>query len=384
MQAPPVHWDLLSMVMLLGVAQAFLLGSFFVLGHRQPSIRVLGLLLLLTALTNLEILLCYTDGIQHLLWFVDWTQGFSFGLAPLFFFYIHVQLYASLPRWWGLHFVVAAVYLLNSTLSISTQPDAVLLCRYLAEWHPGLWQGAVPQHHDPYDPFDLQGIPNQLMAAQWVLYLLWGFAHVRAAFASRNLQLTGPASAQLSWLRLVLLIQLALLLLLAVARLVFVHDQGDVVFVLFLTLISYALSLLLLRDSGFFTRLQDQTPESKKYRNSSLDAARKQEIARRLQDQHSSLLDPAMSLPVLAELVGAQPHHLSQVLNEELGMTFFEFLALRRVTAAAELLLQPQTQHLKIEEIAEQVGFGSRSAFATAFRRVMGCTPSVYRLQAKN
>jgi AraC-like DNA-binding protein len=47
------------------------------------------------------------------------------------------------------------------------------------------------------------------------------------------------------------------------------------------------------------------------------------------------------------------------------------------------LLVSSENQHIKIEEIAEMVGYNSKSAFNTAFKKIVGQTPSQYRKEEK-
>jgi AraC-like DNA-binding protein len=51
------------------------------------------------------------------------------------------------------------------------------------------------------------------------------------------------------------------------------------------------------------------------------------------------------------------------------------------VQEAQALLTSKNQQHLKIEEIAEMVGYNSKSAFNAAFKKITGQTPSQYRKQ---
>lgn len=83
------------------------------------------------------------------------------------------------------------------------------------------------------------------------------------------------------------------------------------------------------------------------------------------------------SLPQLADRLRLSVHVVSQVINESLGKSFFEMTAEYRVEAAKQLLKdQP---NIKIEEIAEQVGYNSKSSFNTAFKKLTGMTPSEFR-----
>ncbi len=90
-------------------------------------------------------------------------------------------------------------------------------------------------------------------------------------------------------------------------------------------------------------------------------------------------LQSDMSLPKLAARLGTSPHHLSQLLNDRLGQRFFDWLATYRIAEAQRLLHQPETAYLKIDEIAERVGYNSPSAFHTAFKRITNQTPAQFR-----
>jgi len=72
-------------------------------------------------------------------------------------------------------------------------------------------------------------------------------------------------------------------------------------------------------------------------------------------------------------------HHVSQVINEKLNQSFFELLASYRVEEAKVILKSDLGKKLTIEEVAEQVGYNSKSAFNTAFKKFTSHTPSAYR-----
>ena len=90
-------------------------------------------------------------------------------------------------------------------------------------------------------------------------------------------------------------------------------------------------------------------------------------------------LRPDFSLPDLANQLHVTIHQLSQVINEGLGKSFFEMTAQYRVEEAQRVL--KEQSHIKIEEIAEQVGYNSKSAFNTSFKKITGKTPSEWRNQ---
>ncbi len=119
-----------------------------------------------------------------------------------------------------------------------------------------------------------------------------------------------------------------------------------------------------------------------RYRNSRLaepDAARTIERLDALMRAEALYREPSLSLVALAGKLGVTPHHLSQSLNQHRRTTLLDYLAVWRVEEAKRQLLDPAREHLTIDAIAESAGFGSRSAFYTAFRRLAGVTPSELR-----
>ncbi len=88
-------------------------------------------------------------------------------------------------------------------------------------------------------------------------------------------------------------------------------------------------------------------------------------------------LRPDLTMPQLAEMIGATPHLTSQLLNNFIGEGFPEYINRHRIGYASELLRQ--TPQLKISDIATDSGFNSLSAFNVAFRKQTGQTPSQFR-----
>ena len=70
-------------------------------------------------------------------------------------------------------------------------------------------------------------------------------------------------------------------------------------------------------------------------------------------------------------------------INEVMGQGFFEMLARYRVEEAKRIIFQDQDAKLTIEDIAEQVGYNSKSSFNTVFKKQTGQTPSEFRRTSK-
>lgn len=120
----------------------------------------------------------------------------------------------------------------------------------------------------------------------------------------------------------------------------------------------------------------------RKYTSSNL---KKEEalIVKRELEQHMAAnkpyLNPELSLPQLAAELNLSPHHLSQVINEQFGRNFFDFINWYRVQEVKERLTAPEFRHLSVLGIAFDAGFNSKSAFNRVFKNVEGETPTQFK-----
>lgn len=83
-----------------------------------------------------------------------------------------------------------------------------------------------------------------------------------------------------------------------------------------------------------------------------------------------------VSLQELADLVGISRYHFCNAFRKATGHAPHEYLTRLRMHAACDLLSRTR---LPIVDIAVSVGYGTPSAFSTAFRRVMGVSPRDFR-----
>jgi AraC-like DNA-binding protein len=116
-----------------------------------------------------------------------------------------------------------------------------------------------------------------------------------------------------------------------------------------------------------------------KYARSALTDAHAEQLATRIRSamtQDALYLDPNLSLQKLSRHVGALPNQISQTLNEQIGSTFFDYIAHHRIEAAKPLIAEGVANSLTV---SLDVGFNSRSTFYKAFKRATGMTPKVYR-----
>lgn len=95
--------------------------------------------------------------------------------------------------------------------------------------------------------------------------------------------------------------------------------------------------------------------------------------------REQSYRDRELSLTKLAQLTGLSPHHLSEVLNQYAGKNFNQFVNEYRVKEVCEQLNASDTT--PVLDLALKAGFASKSTFNTIFKKLVGMTPTQYRLQ---
>jgi AraC-like DNA-binding protein len=84
----------------------------------------------------------------------------------------------------------------------------------------------------------------------------------------------------------------------------------------------------------------------------------------------------AIGLRDAAMLIGVHPDYLCRRFKKELGIGFHEYLVWIRVQRASLLLVGTAKS---VKEIGYEVGFSAPEIFCKVFKRLIGCSPRVYR-----
>ena len=96
----------------------------------------------------------------------------------------------------------------------------------------------------------------------------------------------------------------------------------------------------------------------------------------RLCKEERIFLIPGLSIQDVVEKLGTNRTYLSNYLNKELNMTFYDFINEQRLDYAAMLLASTK---INIEQIIFECGFQSKTTFHRVFANKFGCTPKQYR-----
>jgi len=94
-------------------------------------------------------------------------------------------------------------------------------------------------------------------------------------------------------------------------------------------------------------------------------------------EKEQTFLDSQLTLSRLSDAIGITTHHLSEVLNQQKGKNFYQFVNEYRINYFCQQL---QNNHnLKLLDLAMDAGFSSKSTFNSVFKQNKGVTPSQYR-----
>lgn len=89
--------------------------------------------------------------------------------------------------------------------------------------------------------------------------------------------------------------------------------------------------------------------------------------------------DPDLTIMDLADVIDEHPKLVSEAINTVEKQNFNSYINQYRIKKAEELLKSDKSSHWSIEGIGSEVGFKSKSAFYSAFRKFTGTTPTQYR-----
>jgi len=135
------------------------------------------------------------------------------------------------------------------------------------------------------------------------------------------------------------------------------------------------------------TRLQmeESEPAAARYERSGLtdrDAARLGEALLTVMDRDRPWRDSDLTLADLADLLSTTPHKLSEVLNAQIGQTFYDFVNGYRVKEVQRRIAAGDAQRVTMLALALDAGFASKSTFNVVFKKHTSRTPSDYRQAA--
>jgi len=385
-----IHVGIFDAFIFLGVFQGFLLSWFFIksVQNTRKANLYQGLLLLALSLSIFEEWLNNTGYIVKVLALSNFSEPLNFALTPLFYLYIRSSLNPDERRKDWVHFILALFWMFYMIFYF-IQPEEFKYNSYVETKHPN-WSylPALPIISD--DPLGIRAYCNQLTVIQFLTYMIAGILLLLKRFRSLNQSLFKTDNELLIILRNTTIHIFLMILFFLVTKFYFGmrSDIGGYMVASYVSFMIYATSYQVLNRSDFFN---DQGsflyfPISK-YQKSSLSEEHKALILAKIKREmegNKYFTNNLASLSGLSKQINESSHHVSQVINEKLNKNFFELLAVYRVEYAKKLIKEDQEIKLTVEELAEMVGYNSKSSFNIAFKKHTLITPSEYRKSLDN
>lgn len=184
------------------------------------------------------------------------------------------------------------------------------------------------------------------------------------------------------WVKIVAILMLVMIGLGAL-HIVSVHLMDEQYY----TLIDIGLYVLLIILLGYFGLKQGvvYVPPSKTnkngYRHSPLSEDKKQGLTMQVKkyfETETGFLQPEFSLSTLSAQLDIPKHHLSEIINQDMGITFFALVNKSRIAHVTRMMKEGKAEEMSLEGLGFSAGFNTKSAFFRNFKEHTGQTPRQY------
>lgn len=161
--------------------------------------------------------------------------------------------------------------------------------------------------------------------------------------------------------------------------------EFDYLYVLPTALVIYWIAFKIIRQPEIIRNIELASETITKYKKSSLTlekANKYKGVISAYMESEKPYLNNELKLSELAEALGIHPHHLSQILNDQFNLSFFDFINQYRVEEAKRRFKKKNGE--TILQIAYEVGFNNKASFNNYFKKVTNTTPSKFIKEYSN
>ena len=225
--------------------------------------------------------------------------------------------------------------------------------------HRYLWQRSV------------QGYLSWSMFTQWIIYIILAFIFIKPILLKLSSK-TEKLSSKEIWVTTVTIgVFIIWLAYFTSGYTSYIIGALSFSFVLYLNILFWILKRR--KKSLFFE-------EHQKYASKKITSLEANDIEKKLSvimETEALYQNPDIKLKDLADKLNVSTHFLSQLLNDNLGQSFAQYINGWRVEASKKLL--KENKNFTLEAIGLEAGFSSKSSFYSTFKKVTGVTPAAYK-----
>jgi len=219
--------------------------------------------------------------------------------------------------------------------------------------------------------------------AQTVIYVFAAYKLIRKKEQElKEFSSDVMAVKKINWLNtfsLLFAIYLTLYFLLIVALTIInsFQVQVDYVMLLITSFSLYAIGYSAIQSPEIFKSFSEPAPIAIGIKNGNRFPALKQKLLQ-FMEANKPYLKSDLKISELADALSVPYHQLSQLINDEFHVNFYDFINKYRVEDAKKLLIE-DSRNYKILAIAYEVGFNSKATFNRVFKKFTDLTPSEFR-----
>ena len=337
--------------------------------------RVLGFLFILLAVYSIILSFYYTalftKNYSHLIYYVPFDLILLLMLGPSLFLYVKVLLDQSIK----LNIFKIVIQLLPFIPAITFiiyflfQDTSTRLNMLIENFDKGLWH---------------TNLLNLLVYFQMTVYLILCYKAIQKQLKISSKITVNKIQMDVSWLRIYVVLNLSFMLLSAPLSFYLANEKVNLLIAQFAMIIQFIyLFVKSTLQTGFFPA-------------EAISEVKSKEVALKITDQTASdyyneltilmelkkpYLKENCNILIVSEQTGISIHHISNILNNHINKSFPDFINEYRIKEAKKILSSKQINKLTLEALGFECGFGSKSSFNKAFKKLTKLTPSEFREQ---
>ena len=367
-------FDTWTSLFLVAALQGFFL-SLVLFRHKKGNLlanHILSLLIGLYSITLVSYVIYWTGYYKVYTWMDGWTDSFPLIFGPLTYFYVKVLEDGTLPRNYKRHFIpvwLSLIYLVPVLIKNTFgSPDWIMpLFGNMRHW---LW------------------FFRAVVVAQNISLITYGVILLQDLKKYAPSDSSDQAEAvKKSWLKKVILAYNGFvwgyLLYWVLVWTDMIRVEYDYTISFAISVFIYMTGYLGFRQPEIFNGVEQQKKEAEaKYSRSTLKPEQLILLKERLiqlMEEKKPFLNSELKIQQLSEMMGISSHQLSQLVNEQLGLSYPEFIHKYRIREAERLLSDPNYAETKILSIAFDVGYSNKATFNSAFKKLTGMSPLEFK-----
>ncbi|MBT8206021.1 MAG: helix-turn-helix domain-containing protein [Eudoraea sp.] len=342
---------------------------------KNRSLRFLGWFLFVQTIVAIDVFLCYSGLMKYTLYFNDSTEPLVLMIAPLIYLFVYELLFRNplpLRKYW-IHFLPGIVYA-TTQIGYYLHPLSVKMNAYVDAYFPNLPMIAVPEG----TKYPYQFIKDEfrwLILGSFVFYIILSLRSFIKYRRSRKQLSASKGINKYFFSKNTIITMILIFLVVLIIFLNYEDDGGDHIIAIMQSLIVLFTTFLFFLESRFFENswIADKY-ETLRVREGVIPLGEVENYV----ISENYFLENTASLKGLASVLNVNPNYLSKTINSNTGMNFNDFINRYRVEEAKKRLVSGKYSHLTVAAIGATVGFTSKSAFYTAFRKHAQESPTDY------